>query len=107
MTRMTGPDSAVMCTLINTHTHIDILQEVVFGATAELMKALVPMEDAQASFQMLRLSTASCLSHLLCIIPPSITHQTAADYDAVVEWAWRLLWLATELPWQGYQARRK
>ena len=51
------------------------------------MRALVPMEDAQASFQVLRLSATSRLSHLLRLVPPSITCQAAANYDAVVEWA--------------------
>ena len=51
------------------------------------MKALVPMEDAQASFQILRLSTTSRLLHLLRTVPPSITCQAAANYDALVEWA--------------------
>ena len=45
------------------------------------------MEDAQASFQILRLSATSRLSHLLRTVPPSITWQAAANYDALVEWA--------------------
>ena len=44
------------------------------------------MEDAQASFQILRLSATSRLSHLLRTVPPSITCQAAANYDALVEW---------------------
>ena len=48
---------------------------------------LVPMEDAQASFQILRLSATFRLSHLLRTVPPSITCQAAANYDALVEWA--------------------
>ena len=51
------------------------------------MRALVPMEVAQASFQILCLSAASRRSHLLRTAPPSATHLTAADYDAVLEWA--------------------
>ena len=51
------------------------------------MRALVPMEDAQARFQLLRLSATSRLSHLLRTVPPSITCQAAANYDALVEWA--------------------
>ena len=43
----------------------DFLQEAVNGEPAELVRALVPMEDAQASFQILRLSATSRLSHLL------------------------------------------
>ena len=51
------------------------------------MRALVPMEDAQASFQILRLSATSRVSHLLRTVPPYITCQAAANYDALVEWA--------------------
>ena len=64
----------------------DFLQEAVNGEPAELVRALVPMEDAQASFQILRLSATSRLSHLLRTVPPSITGQAAANYDALVEW---------------------
>ena len=45
------------------------------------------MEDAQASFQILRLPATSRPSHLLRTVPPSITCQAAANYDALVEWA--------------------
>ena len=45
------------------------------------------MEDAQASFRILRLSATSRLSHLLRTAPPSITCQAAANYDALVDWA--------------------
>ena len=69
------------------HFQRDFLQEAVNGEPAELVRALVPMEDAQASFQILRLSATSRLSHLLRTVPPSITCQAAANYDALVEWA--------------------
>ena len=65
----------------------DFLQEAVNGEPAELVRALVPMEHAQASFQILRLSATSRLSHLLLTVPPSIKCQAAANYDALVEWA--------------------
>ena len=64
----------------------DLLQEAVNGEPAELVRALVPMEDARASFQILRLSATSCLSHLLRTVPPSITCQAAANYGALVKW---------------------
>ena len=51
------------------------------------MNSLVPTEDAQASFQILRLSATSRMSHLLRTVPPSITCQAAANYDALVEWS--------------------
>ena len=65
----------------------DFLQEAVNGEPAELVMALVPMEDAQASFQILGLSATSRLSHLLRTVSPSITCQAAANYDALAEWA--------------------
>ena len=68
----------------------DFLQEAVKGEPAELVRALVPMEDAQASFQILRLSSTSRLSHLLRTVPPSITCQAAANYDAWWSGRWRL-----------------
>ena len=65
----------------------DFLQEAVNGEPAELVRVLVPVEDAQASFQILRLSATSRLSHLLQTVPPSILCQATANYDALVEWA--------------------
>ena len=65
----------------------DFLQEAVNGEQAELVRALVLMDDAQASFQILRLSATSRLSHLLRTVPLSITGQAAENYDALVEWA--------------------
>ena len=65
----------------------DFLQEAVNGEPAELVGALVPMEDAQSSLQILRLSATSRLSHLLRAVPPSITCQAAVNYNALVEWA--------------------
>ena len=49
--------------------------------------ALVQTGDAQASFQILRVSPDFRPPHLLRTVPPSITCQAAADYDALVEWA--------------------
>ena len=69
------------------HFQRDFLQEVVNGEPADLVRALVPMEDAQASFQILRLFATTRLSHLLQTVPPSITYQAVANYDALVEWA--------------------
>ena len=65
----------------------DFLQEAVSGEPAEIVRALVPMEDAQANFPLWRLSATSHPSHLLRTVPPSITCQAAANHDALVEWA--------------------
>ena len=68
------------------HFQRDFLQEAVNGESTELVRALVLMEDTQASFQILRPSATSRLSHLLRTVPHSITCQAAANYDALVEW---------------------
>ena len=65
----------------------DFLREAVSGEPVELVRALDPMEDAQASFQFLRLSATSPVSHLFWTVLPSITCQAAANSDALVEWA--------------------
>ena len=69
------------------HFKRDFLQEMDNGEPAELVRVLVPMQDAQASFQISSPSAASGLSYLLCTVPPSITHGAAADYDALMECA--------------------
>ena len=45
------------------------------------------MNDAQASFQILRLSAVSRLSLLLCTVPPSITQEAFRHFDALIECA--------------------
>ena len=60
---------------------------VINGEPAELVRVLVLMEDAQASFHILRLSATSRLSHLLRTVPPSLTCQVTENYDALEEWA--------------------
>ena len=84
----------------------DFVQEAVNREPAELVRALVPMEDAQASFQILRLSATSRLSHILRTVSPPITCQAAAT---TLWWSgrWRLTQLVTELPGQGYQCQSK
>ena len=65
----------------------DFLKGEVNVEPTELVRALVPMEDAQVSFQILHLSATFRLSHLLRTVPPSIICQAAENYDALVEWA--------------------
>ena len=48
----------------------DFLPEAVNGEPAELVRALIPMGDAQASFQILRISAPSRLSYLLRTVAP-------------------------------------
>ena len=49
-----------------------LLQGVVNVEPTELVRALVPMEDAQAIFEILRLSATSRLSYLLRTVPACI-----------------------------------
>ena len=64
----------------------DFLQEVINGEPAELVGVLVPIEDARASYQILRLFAASRMSYLSRTAQLSITYQAAADYEVLVEW---------------------
>ena len=79
----------------------DLLLEAVNREPAEIVRALVPMEDAQVNFPIWRLSATSRLSHLPRTVPPSITCQAATNYDALVEWA-----LASILAGDGAAAAR-
>ena len=63
------------------------VSETMRGEPAELLRKLVKMEDAQASFQILRLSAVSRMTFLLRNVPPTVTKQAASDHDALVEWA--------------------
>ena len=62
-------------------------KEAANGEPAEHVRALVPMGDAQASFQILRLAVVSRLSYLLRTVPPSITQEAFIHFDALIEWA--------------------
>lgn len=52
---------------------------------AKLVRALVQMDDAHASFQIPRLTAVSRLPNLLPTFPPPITHEVFDVYDAQVE----------------------
>jgi len=64
----------------------DFVNQAVNGELSELVRALVLIDDAQASFQILRLYTVFRLSHLLRTGPPSITHE-ALSFDALIQCA--------------------
>ena len=64
---------------------LDFLPKMVDRVPAKFVKAFVPLEVAAATFQNLRLSFVSRLSRLLCTVLPSIKHQAADRYDAVME----------------------
>ena len=91
------------------HFKRDFLQEVVNEEPAELVRVPVPMEDAQACFKILRLSTASRLSHLHTESRPS-SHIKLLQITTIF-WSgrWCLSWLVVEisLPRQDFQPRRK
>lgn len=54
---------------------------------AELPRAFVPMDDAQAAFQIIRLSTVTYIIFLLRTLSRSITRDAAKEYDTLQEWA--------------------
>ena len=61
----------------HTHTHIH----------THTLTALVPMDNVQASFQILCLSSVSRLSHLIRTAPPSITQEASRHFDVLIVWA--------------------
>ena len=65
----------------------DFVKKAVNGELAEPVRTLVPIDDAQASFKLLRLPAVSRLSHLFRIVPPSITQEASRRFDALIEWA--------------------
>lgn len=65
----------------------DLLQEAVHGEHVELVRVLVPMNFAQASFHTLCLPVISCLFQLHRTVPPSITHDASTTHDDLVELA--------------------
>ena len=70
MTRTTGPDCAVMCNLINkhshTHTHIENMRPML-GALDETTRAGMSLSTAQVVRQEHRMPLARCLRHALRI----------------------------------------
>lgn len=65
----------------------DFAREVTMGKPAELLRVLVKMEDAQASFQIMRLSASTRLTFLLRPLPLSSTARAAGNFNAFLEWA--------------------
>ncbi|CAN0562012.1 unnamed protein product, partial [Laminaria digitata] len=61
--------------------------EIARGEPAALLRELTTLEDAQASFQILRLSAATRLHSLLRAIPPTLTEMAALEFDSLLEWA--------------------
>lgn len=55
------------------------------GYQAKLLQVLVSMEDEHASFQIMRLSIVSRTTFLLCTLPSSVTRDTTAEYDTLLE----------------------
>ena len=62
MTRMTGPDSAVMCNLINTHTHTHTHPSIIDP----------PWEDQREWHRMTRMTRPDCV--VMCNLINTHTH---------------------------------
>ena len=84
----------------------DFVKEAVNGEPAEQVRALVLMDNTQASFQILRPSAVSRLSHLLRKVPPSITQEVSRSFGTLIEWVLASL-PVTERPRQFCLPRRK
>ena len=65
--------------------------EIARGEPAALLRELTTLEDAQASFQILRLSAATRLHSLLRALPPTLTEAAALEFDSLLEWALRAI----------------
>lgn len=63
------------------------MKGAVNGELAELVRVLAPVDDAQMSVQILRLSAASRLPYLLRTVPPSITQEVFRHFHALIEWS--------------------
>lgn len=58
---------------------------VMRGGRAAFVHPLVPRQDAQASFQILRLSAASRKSFPLRNLPADVTQQIAGENDSMIK----------------------
>lgn len=59
-----------------------LVKKAVNAEPAELVGAQEPIDDAEASFDILRLSALSRLSHLLWAILPFIIQEASRSFDA-------------------------
>lgn len=51
------------------------------------MRALAPIEDTKAVFQTMSPYAITRMTFLLHTLFPSVTHNTAEEYDVLLEWA--------------------
>lgn len=54
---------------------------------AEVLQALVFIEDAQTNFRTMRLSVAICMTLLLRISPPDVTIDAEEEYSTLLKLA--------------------
>lgn len=59
-------------------------QDTVNGNPDEVVRALAPMKDVQASFQVLRMFAVPRLLHPLRTVPPSIMPDASSAYDTLI-----------------------
>lgn len=62
------------------------MNEIVSGEPPKHVRAPVPLDGAQATFQLMYLFAVSSLSQLRTV-PLSIAHEPSRSYRALVEWA--------------------
>ena len=68
MTRMTGPDCAVMCNLINTHTHTPHIDQ----RFSKQVSFIPPWEDQREWHRMTRMTRPDCA--VMCNLINTYTH---------------------------------
>lgn len=73
--------------------------EVMQENPVKLLRALVPIEDVQAKFQIVRMSVVTYVPLLLCILPPSAMRDAAAEYKPLLGWV-----LASAIVGEGARA---
>ena len=71
MTRMTGPDCAVMCNFINTHTHTQV-------------QLIPPWEDECEWHRMTRMTRTDCA--VMCNLINTHTHTLIPPWEDQCEW---------------------
>ena len=73
MTRMTGPDCAVMCNLINTHTHTCVPFVAFDQRFSQQVSLIPPWEDQREWHGMTRMTRPDCA--VMCNLINTHTHR--------------------------------
>lgn len=86
--RLTLADEGMQVVEVLVNTRNDrkhYIDQFIMREGTALVRALLPLEDGQASFQIPRLSSVSTMLILVRILPPKVTRQTGEELDKQVE----------------------